>query len=277
MILQKIDLYVHYGVERKDENGGYLTVCSRTESNEVKRRTRPAVLVMPGGAYAYLSDREGEPIALKFVDKGFAAFILHYSVREKYPAPLLEAEMAVAFIRDNAQTYHVDKDCVCAVGFSAGGHLTGLLATVKQDESALDRPIDCLRPNFVVLSYPVISTGKYGHVETRDNITGSGQIPSEMLSVENRADRHSAPAFIWHTLQDEAVPVENSLLLAKAYKKHGVPFALHIFERGWHGLSLADDETDDFSPDNAYLYDVGKWFDLACDWLAMHGCRVKRA
>ena len=108
-------------------------------------------------------------------------------------------------------------------------------------------------------------------------ITGGGEIPCEMLSVENRVDTDSAPAFIWHTMQDECVPVENSLLLADRYRKCGVPFSLHIFEKGWHGLALADDETNDFSPEVSYLYHVGKWFDLACDWLSMHGCVVKSA
>ena len=106
MIWKKIDLYAYYGVERNGATGGYVTVCARTESVEVKKRVRPAVLVMPGGSYVYLSDREGEPIACKFVDKGYAAFIMQYSVCAKYPTPLHEAEMAIAYIRDNAAIYH---------------------------------------------------------------------------------------------------------------------------------------------------------------------------
>ena len=277
MIWKKIDLYAYYGVERNGATGGYVTVCARTESVEVKKRVRPAVLVMPGGSYVYLSDREGEPIACKFVDKGYAAFIMQYSVCAKYPTPLHEAEIAIAYIRDNAAIYHVDENHVCVAGFSAGGHLAGLLATVKASEAVLGRTVNRLRPNYAILSYPVITMGEFGHGETRDTITGGGEIPCEMLSVENRVDTDSAPAFIWHTMQDECVPVENSLLLADRYRKCGVPFSLHIFEKGWHGLALADDETNDFSPEVSYLYHVGKWFDLACDWLSMHGCVVKSA
>lgn len=274
MICQKIDLYEYYGVERHGANGGYVTVCARSESHELKRRTRPAVLIIPGGCYMGLSDRESEPVALKFIDNGYVSFILQYSLHTKYPTPLYEAEMAISYIRDNAETYQVDAHHVCAAGFSAGGHLTGLLATAKQNEAVLGKTIDEVKPNFVILSYPVISLGKFTHEQSCSVITGGDDSLRTMLSVENRVDPDSVPAFIWHTLQDDAVPVENSLMLANAYRKYSVPFCLHIFEEGSHGLSLANDEVCDFTPEQNYLYDLGKWVALSCDWLRTKGFNV---
>lgn len=271
MITQKIDLYEYFKLNRNGTKGGYLTVYARTESVEMKRRLRPAMLVLPGGAYAMLSDREGEPVALKFLEKGYVCFVLSYSVQTKYPTPLVEAQMAVAYIRDNAELYNADSKHVCAVGFSAGAHLTGLLATAKNDEAILKRSIDELKPNVVILSYPVVTMGEFTHVGSRNNISGGNEKLYDKLSVDKRVDENSVPAFIWHTYEDNAVPVENSLMLASAYRKNDVPFALHIFEHGWHGLSLADEETNVFSDECKHLYKVGKWIDLACDWLTSRG------
>lgn len=271
MITQKIDLYEYFKLKRNGASGGYLTVYARTESDEMKRRLRPAMLVLPGGAYAMLSDREGEPIAIKFLERGYVSFLLSYSVQTKYPIPLFEAQMAVAYIRDNAKLYSVDGKHVCAAGFSAGAHLTGLLATAKNDEAILKRSIDELKPNAVILSYPVVTIGEFTHIESRDNITGGDEKLYDKLSVDKRVDRNTVPAFIWHTYEDDCVPVENSLMLASAYRKNNAPFALHIFEHGWHALSLADDETNVFSDEYKHLYKVGKWVDLACDWLVSRG------
>ncbi len=110
MICEKIDLYEYFKVERKGATGGYLTVYARTESKELKKRMRSAMLVIPGGGYWFLSDREGEPIALKYLDNGFCAFVLSYSLKTAYPTPLIEAMLAVKYIRENAVKYSLDKD-----------------------------------------------------------------------------------------------------------------------------------------------------------------------
>lgn len=271
MIHRVIDLYGYFGAERKGNEGGYLTVYARTESREISKIKRPAMLVIPGGGYWMLSDREAEPVALKFLGKGFAAFVLSYSVQTKYPAPLAEAEMAVAYIRKNAEEYNIDGERICAVGFSAGGHLTGLLATVKEDEVIAGESLESVKPNAVVLSYPVVTMGELTHEGTRDVITGGDKALREKLSVEKRADERSVPAFIWHTMEDDCVPVENSMMLADAYRRNRVPFGLTIFEKGHHGLSLADDETCRFSDGQKHLYRAGKWVELALDWLSARG------
>lgn len=268
MVYKVIDLYDCYKIDRRGANGGYLTMYARTESTELKKRVRPAMLVIPGGGYNMIADREGEPVALKYLDCGFVSFVLRYSVKTKYPIPLIEAMLAAAYIRDNAERYCVDKNELCAIGFSAGGHLAGLLATVKDEEAALaGKTAEQVKPDAVIMSYPVVTMGEFTHSDTRRNITGGAALLYDKLSVEKRIDGNAVPAFIWHTCGDDCVPVENSLMLAEAYRKVGVPFALHVFEHGWHGLSLADKETCDFTEAQKYLCGVGKWFALSLDWL----------
>lgn len=271
MINEKIDLYEYFGLPRGNANGGYLTVHARTESGEMPRRSRPAMLVIPGGAYSVLSDREGEPVALKFIDRGFSSFVLAYSIQTKYPTPLFEAEMAIAYIKDNADKYNIDVTKVCAIGFSAGGHLAGMLATAKDDETVLGRTSAYLKPAAAILSYPVVTLGTATHGVTRDVITGGDVSMRDRLSVENRVDGNSVPVYIWHTYDDDCVPVENALMLASAYRKQGIPFGMTIFEKGWHGLSISNDEVCEFSDNQRHLYAVGKWVDLACDWLYSRG------
>ena len=275
MNIETIDLYKYFGKVRGNANGGYLTVYARTESNGIKTRIRPAMLVIPGGGYSMVSDREGEPVALKYIDSGFVSFVLSYSVQTPYPTPLVEAMLAVMYIRDNAEKYSVDKNKVCAIGFSAGGHLAGLLSTVKSREAhIINKSIKDIMPNGAVLCYPVVTMGAFAEKGTRKVITGEDASLYEELSVEKRVDDNSAPAFIWHTFEDNCVPVENSLMLAQAYRNNKAPFAMHIFEHGGHGLSLADEEVCDFTEDQQNLYKVGKWFDLSVDWLRAKGFEV---
>ncbi len=272
MILEKIDLYDYFKVDRAGVHGGELTVLCRAQSGELKHKLRPAVLVIPGGGYGFLSDREGEPVAIKFLEEGYCAFILSYSINTPYPTPLNEALMAVAYIRQNAEKYGINKDNVVAIGFSAGGHLTGLLATATTDETRICS-VSC-KPNAVILSYPVVTMGNLTHEGTRDVISDKGRIELDSLSIEKRVDKNAVPAFIWHTFEDDCVPVENSLMLANAYKKESIPFALHVFEKGWHGLSLSNSETSDENSWDIELNYVGKWFELAIDWLEARNIKV---
>lgn len=275
MTVERIDLYGHFGVPRGAANGGYLTAYVRTERAVARRRVRPAMLVLPGGGYYVLSDSEAEPVALKWAERGFAAFLLEYSVSAAYPTPLVEAMLATAYIRENCERYSVDAQRVCAVGFSAGGHLAGLLATVSEKEAALvGRTASAVRPDAAVMSYAVATMGEYTHAGTRDIITGGDGSLEAALSVEKRVGKDSSPMFLWHTFEDDLVPVQNALAVAAAYANHGVPFSLHIFEKGWHGLSIANGEIFDGSYEPRYLYDAGKWFELAVDWLDARGIRL---
>lgn len=276
MIINTIDLYDYYGIPRNGANGGYLTSYIRTKSAEIKERIRPAIIIIPGGGYEILSDREAEPVAIKFLNNGFCAFALSYSLRTKYPTPLVEAMLAMRFVRDNVVEYNIDKNKVCVMGFSAGGHLAGLLATSTREERELigeDAKSVC--PDAVLLSYPVVTMTEYTHDGSRSTITGGDKTLFEKLSVEKRVDKYTPPMFIWHTFEDDCVPTENSLMLAAALRQNGIPFALHVFEEGRHGLSVADEETCDFLDEQGNIKLVSKWFELALDWLAAKDFKVK--
>ncbi len=279
MINEKIDLYEYFGMPHVNK-GGYLQTFVPHKSSELEPKLRPVMLVIPGGAYKMLSEREGEPVALKFMANGYSSFVLEYSIETPYPVPLLEACMAVIYIRENAEKYSVDAAHVGAVGFSAGGHLAGMLANIYDEKEIVDilgKRAALARLDAVILSYPVVTLYESTHGDTRSVITGGDAKLRDKLSIEKRVNKNSVPAFIWHTVEDDCVPVENSMLLAEAYKKANVPFALHLFEKGWHGLSICSAETHNQTENDEYLAHVGKWFYLAVDWLASRGFCVSVA
>lgn len=276
MIYETIDLYEYFGAARKADEQGMLHVYLPC-MDEMGARIRPSMLVLPGGGYVFRSQREGEPIAVKFMSLGYCAFLLDYTINRAYPTPLVEAAMAVAYIRENAEKYKLDGH-VGAIGFSAGGHLAGMLATMFDDKAvvaALGKKTELARPDAVVLSYPVVTTSIHTHAGSADTISGGDKELAKRLSVEDRVNKNSVPAFIWHTFEDDCVPVENSLLLASAYRKAGVPFELHIFEKGWHGLSLITPETCNMTEADKSVAHVGRWIDLAAAWLTTRGFTVK--
>ena len=273
MICERIDLYNYFGLERPQGAKGYLDTYIRKESAEFSAdRLRPAMLVIPGGGYAMVSGREGCPIALAYMTSGFHTFVLDYSVAPLfYPTQLIEAGMAMAWIRENAQKYLIDNDHVAAVGFSAGGHLCGMLATMFEEKElvgALGEKAKLCRPDGVILSYPVISAGDYAHRGSFINLSGNNPDLYDKLSLEKRVTEKSTPAFIWSTSEDVTVPCENSLFMALAYRKVGVPIELHIFEPGRHGLSTCDEDVN--SPEET----VKKWLDLSKTWLANRGFKI---
>lgn len=275
MEYKTIDLYEYFSLPRGKNAGGYLTVYVHDHKKENHDKIRPAMLVIPGGGYGMVSEREGEPIALKFLTAGYNAFCLNYTVKTPYPVPLIEGAMAMAFIRLEAEKYGNDSAHVGAVGFSAGGHLAGMLATLFDDENvvaALKEHAALVRPDAVILSYAVLTTGeKTSHGGTAQTISGGDAALKKKLSLENRVTAHSSPAFLWHTGTDGAVPVENSLLMALAYRNAGVPFELHVYEQGVHGLSLATEETCDGKDSYAYNESVQSWVSLALTWLTGRG------
>lgn len=279
MDYRTIDLYDWCGIERGNRTSGYITTYIQHKSHEVLPRIRPAMLVIPGGGYGGISEREKEPIALRFMNYGYASFTLNYAVNTAYPVPLLEACMAVAYLRENAEELGIDSAHIAACGFSAGGHLASMLATLYNEKSivkALGKHAAFCRPDAVILSYAVITMDNdFTHSGTKKVICGDNTEYEKLLSTEKCVTSESAPAFIWHTTEDSVVPVENSLMMASAYRAHKVPFSLHIFEHGEHGVSLAGVETNDaFSKDYKLAY-VAQWIPLAVDWLNVRGFQVQ--
>lgn len=248
-----------------------LTVyCPDLPVGAAETDTRPTVVICPGGAYQFTSGREGEPVALRFNALGYNVFVLDYSVApERYPAALLELAASVAYVRKNAARYHADPGRIAVAGFSAGGHLAASLGTLWKEpvlSGTLGLDAGLFRPDALILAYPVLSAGTFTHRESLENLTGEDEAAWAPLSLENRVTSDTPPAFLWHTFPDPAVPVENSLLFADALRKNGVPFELHIFPTGGHGLSLCDEETACGNAEQVMPHNAA-WLPLCAEWL----------
>ncbi len=235
---------------------------------------RPAVVVVPGGAYFFTSDREADPVAFQFLAQGYHVFTLRYSIEpDRYPVSLLQLAALIAHIRENAAAYHVRPDAIAVCGFSAGGHLaasSGILWNEPVIAETLGIENRQNRPDAMILSYPVITSGEFAHRGSFDNLLGERKDDPAWLarlSLENRVDGTTPPAFLWHTWADELVPLENSLLLATALRRAGVPFELHVFPDGLHGLSLANEFTRSDDRNDQVIPAVAQWMGLAQVWL----------
>ncbi|MBO4262513.1 MAG: alpha/beta hydrolase [Clostridia bacterium] len=284
MKVYSMNLYDYFNVKAPENAGGILTCYVPDVNAEVNaERNNPAMLVIPGGGYGFISMREAEPVALKYISYGFTSFVLDYSISPvRYPYCLVEAIMAMNYIRLNAEELHIDPEMVAAVGFSAGGHLCGMLGSYYDSPEAAEifKPKTSARPNAVILSYPVITCGPKAHQGSFDNLCGNDVALMEKLSVPNLVNKNSSPAFIWATRDDGGVPVYNSLAAALAYEREGLPFSVHIYGKGWHGTSVADltvyndkmykDLTaSDFTPS------IPTWVELSVEWMKEQGIAIK--
>ena len=239
-----INLYEHYGIPCPEFGRGELTCLYLETSGEMKTlRRRPAVLVIPGGGYSGVSDREAEPIALRFMQRGYAAFVLRYAVKPAvFPTALREAAMAMRYIRENAELFEVNK--VAAIGFSAGGHLCGTLGTAYDCLEVQDIASgEVIRPDALGLCYPVAVAWGKTHAGSFRNISGGNEELAMRLSIDRLVRPDMPPVYIWHTRDDQGVPVRNSLILSEALAEAGVDFAMQICHSGKHGLATADENT----------------------------------
>ena len=235
---------------------------------------KPMVLVCPGGGYAYRSARESEPIAMHLLAAGFHVAIVNYSVApHRFPTSALELAWCIREVRRHAAEWHVKPDSISVMGFSAGGHLACTLGTIWHDPlftDALGGDAEEWKPNAQVLCYPVITMGEFTHEGSRENLLGEN--PDEgmatELSFENRVRHYTVPTFIWHTVEDGSVPVENSLQYARKLRKHGISFEMHLYEVGGHGLATCDARSATWpghiQPDDA------NWIDMAVRFLRRH-------
>ncbi len=235
-------------------------------------QNRPAVVICPGGGYRFVSEREGEAVAMRFLAAGFHAFVLQYSVAPaRFPTALTELADAVRQVRAHAADWNVQSDHIYMMGFSAGGHLCASLGTlwnhpVLEEALGWSSGPKTWKPDGMLLCYPVISIGPSMHRGSFDCLLGADppEDRKRLLSLEDQVTADTVPAFLWHTQEDAAVSVENSLLFAAALRKAGVPFELHIYQKGPHGLSLCD-ETTSYSPEMVIADDAG-WINLAIAW-----------
>ena len=210
--------------------------------------TGAAIVVCPGGGYGGLAGHEGADYALFLNQHGVAAFVLKYrlgSASYRHPRMLEDAARALRLVRAKSATWKVDPKRVGIMGSSAGGHLASTLLT-HFDAGKADAvdPIDkeSSRPDLGILCYAVITLGDKTHQGSKNNLLGKDPAPElvQLLSNELQVTKDTPPCFVWHTAEDKAVPVENSLQFAAALQKNGVPFDLHVYQKGRHGIGLAD-------------------------------------
>lgn len=271
MKVYQVDLYDYFSIARPEGAKGYLDCYIHEQEEDLGAcRLRPAMIAIPGGGYQVNCPREGEIVAMQFFAEDYQGFRLHYSTAPvRFPHALCEAVMAVAYIRENAACLGVNENEIAAVGFSAGGHLCGSLGTMFAcpETAILGERAALGRPDAVLLGYPVI----YDHPGSFKNLCGEDEALKSRLGLHRQVTEQSAPAFIFHTVADRIVPVKNSLAMAAAYADKGVPFSLHIFEKGAHGLCLAKAASDtvDELPyvEPPFSEDFALWVPMAAKWL----------
>lgn len=208
---------------------------------------RGAILICPGGAYSFCSDREAEPIAIHFLSMGYNAFVLRYSLKENsiFPNPLNDADEAMELIIKNSDEWCIDTSKIAVCGFSAGGHLAAALGTMGKN-----------RPAAMILAYPCISKDMCEEIECLYN---RGKLPV----ITDYVDDKTPPAFIFAASNDGCVPIGNSLDMAKALNEHNIPFELHIYSSGDHGFSTGDYVTCS----NQFEIKASDWLPKCKEWL----------
>lgn len=231
----------------------------------------PCLLICPGGGYGMVSQREGEPIGFRFLTQGYNVFILEYSVQPNcFPTQLREVAAAMELIHANAEQWHCDTDKVAIMGFSAGGHLAAHYTNAYCWKEVREMFPESKPVNASLLCYPVITADpEYAHLGSFKRLLGKEELTKgeqARFSCENMVSKETPPTFLWHTRPDTCVPVMNTLLYAQALARHEVPFALHIYPEGGHGLSTVDRWCNG-NLNDAVLH-AGDWFDAAIKWLS---------
>jgi acetyl esterase/lipase len=210
--------------------------------------TGATMVICPGGGYECLAPHKGRDYALWLNQHGVTCFVLKYRLGSSgyhYPVEFEDVARAFRLVRANADEWHIDPDRIGIMGSSAGGHLASMSLTHFDagNPNAHD-PIErqSSRPDLGILCYAVITMGEYYHQGSRDNLLG--QHPSrklvKLLSSELQVKTNTPPCFIWCICEDKTVPMENSLMFAGTLRKNHVPFDLHIYQKGGHGLGLGD-------------------------------------
>ncbi|MDF2944893.1 MAG: acetylesterase [Herbinix sp.] len=250
-----------------------LTTYILDNSYEIdKDRTRPMVIICPGGGYRFVSEREAEPVAIQLNAMGFHACILRYTIYPAgFPTALTQLAKAVAYVREYAKKWNVQADKIIVAGFSAGGHLAASLGVFWHEkflEDILEMPKENYQPNGILLSYPVITSGEHAH---RDSFVALLQERYDELidkmSIEKQISEFTPPTFLWHTFEDDLVPIENALLFAHSMNEMKNPFELHIYPKGGHGLSLATEETRSIYDSGALQVACQNWITMAGTWI----------
>lgn len=265
MVLKRINL--------RDDGSAYLVIYLRDHYEEKwenvgewQPEKRPVMIICPGGGYAYCSAREAEPIVYPFLNEGFQVSVLYYSVGDDsvFPRPLEDISLAVSEVRKHADEWGIFEDKVAVCGFSAGGNLCAMLGTQWDNDkilSGLEIPKGQSKPNALILGYAVAKP-----IDDVSNTSVGAMIKKQPDEIDicKYVNENTPPMFIWHTMEDEKVSVLNSILLAEACEKNKVPFELHIFGHGCHGLAL---NTDSTAYGLEHPINAEKWVKLCINWV----------
>ena len=242
-------LYEHITMVACDGTPVLMDVyCPDVKGKDDRSDLRTGVVICGGGGYAYISDRETEPVALRFCAMGLNAYVIHYRTAPwRFPSAVQDVAGAVAYVRENAERYLQRPGRIAVLGFSAGGHAACSLGVMWKKEELwqpLGRTPEEVKPDAMILCYPVITAGEHAHRGSFENLTGT-EDPAvhQKYSLEKMVTPDTPPAFIWATWDDASVPCQNSLYLASALRECNVPAELHIYPHGAHGLSLGDRTT----------------------------------
>lgn len=258
------------------ENGKdpIVAVYSPTNMDMDKCRDakRPCLVIVPGGGYRRVSPREGEPLALHFLPLGYHTFVLNYTPgpEHNFPTQLREVAAVMELIHRNAEEWLCDTDRIAIMGFSAGGHLAAHY-TNGYDWPEVREVFPHSHPvQACVLAYPVIcARDQVAHAESFENLLGKvlTDEDKDRFSCNNMVTDRTPPTFLWHTAADQLVPVANSLIYAEALAAHNVPFELHIFPYGKHGLSTVKSDPAKIIPPEGLRNRT--WLELCRTWLDM--------
>lgn len=257
-------IYQTINLDREHPEVTLTTYIPDPSSEYQENKKTPAVIVCPGGAYQFLSDREGEPIALRFNSEGYAAFVLRYRVgingEAVQPKPLFDLGRAMVYVKEHAKEWRIDAEHISICGFSAGGHLCASYASAWHESwlaKELGESKEKLKPYAAILGYPVADMvlmyekNKECPTElmelTSVAMFGKADPGEEVLrkySPVYQVGGKTVPCFIWHTAEDELVDLRNSLRLAEALYLNKIPFQLFVYPYGMHGLALSNSVTD---------------------------------
>lgn len=226
-----------------------------------------AVIICPGGAYAILAiGHEGYAVAKEFNKIGITAFVLKYRLPsdeimvDKTIGPLQDAQTAIMLVRKNAEKWGINPQKIGILGFSAGGHLASTAGT-HFDKPVIDNQGISVRPDFMVLAYPVITFGEKGHRGSAENLLGKNPTQDQVILYSNElmVTPQTPPTFLIQAGDDGAVPVENSIMFYEALKKNKVATEMHLFQAGGHGFGLINPKSKEL------------WFDWCAAWLSNNG------
>ncbi|MBO4475013.1 MAG: alpha/beta hydrolase [Clostridiales bacterium] len=243
-----IVLYIHDGDAAPDGADKPGSGCEDSSVSDAKcTSARPFMLVVPGGGYCMCVPPEGEVVAKEFYDRGMNCAVLTYTTDITMSVPLLhqpenDISRAVRYIRKNAARFGADSGKIVICGFSAGAHVCGTLGVHYKDIKDSDEKFDAVsnRPDAMILSYPVITSGEFTHIYSMWALIGEHgpKEEYEYFSLEKHVTSDTPPTFLWQTVTDDLVPVENSMMFAEACRKASVPYTYHAFPQGFHGLSV---------------------------------------